>query len=179
MAEKRLAGKSVVLVVPKTQFREEEVFEPRRVLEAEGAAVHPASTAAGPCRGMRDGMIDATLAIGEVDPDAHDGLVIAGGASVPALFWKNAALAELVSKMAEAGKVIAAISLSTVVLAKASLLEGKSATVYYLPEAIEELRTGGARYVGDRLIVDGKLIMAEGPAEARDFSMAVAAALAS
>ncbi len=33
MAEKQLVGKTVVLVVPHTQFREEEVFEPQRVLD--------------------------------------------------------------------------------------------------------------------------------------------------
>lgn len=178
MADKQLSGKSVVLVVPKTQFREEEVFEPQRILEKEGATVIVASTEAGSCRGMREGLIEATIGLGEVRPEEHDGMIIAGGSSVPELFWKSKPLAGLVSAMSEAGKVIAAISLSTVVLAKAKLLEGRNATVYYLPEAIEELRVGGARYVHDRLVVDGKLIMAEGPAEARSFSNAVVTALA-
>jgi protease I len=177
MADKQLIGKSVVLVVPRTQFREEEVFEPQRILEREGASVQIASTEAGPCRGMREGFIEATLGLEDVNPEQHDGLIIAGGSSVPEYFWKSKPLAELVTKMSEAGRVIAAISLSTVVLAKASLLEGKNATVYYLPEAIDELTQAGARYVDDRLIVDGKLIMAEGPAEARAFSNAVATAL--
>ena len=69
-------------------------------------------------------------------------------------------------------------SLSTVVLAKANLLEGKNATVYHLPEAIEELINAGARYVGEKLIVNGKVIMAEGPSEARLFSNAIVSALA-
>jgi protease I len=178
MADKRLTGKNVILVVPRTQFREEEVFEPQRILEREGAIVTIASTVAGPCRGMREGFIEAARALSEVRPDEFDGIVIAGGSSVPEFFWKDKTLTELVTKMSEAGKVVGAISLSTVVLAKAKLLEGRNATVYYLPEAIEELKTAGARYVKDKLIVDGKLIMAEGPAEARSFSNALVAALA-
>jgi protease I len=177
MAEKQLDGKTVVLVVPHTQFREEEVFEPQRILDKEGAKVVVVSDQAGTCRGMREGIIEATD-LGEVDAEQIDGLVIAGGSSVPDFFWKNKPLAALVTAMSEAGKVIGAISLSTVVLAKAKLLEGKNATVYHLPEAIEELRSGGAEYVGEKLIVDGKLIMAEGPAEARAFSNAVVTALA-
>ena len=178
MADKQLSGKKVVLVVPRTQFREEEVFEPQRILEKAGAEILVASGEAGTCRGMRDGIIEAAAGIGDVNPEDYDGLIIAGGSSVPAFFWKNQPLTELVSTMAESGKVVGAISLSTVVLAKANLLEGKDATVYYLPEAIEELKSAGARYVSDKLIVDGNLIMAEGPAEARSFSNAIVTALA-
>jgi protease I len=178
MADKQLTGKKVVLVVVRTQFREEEVFEPQRILEKEGASVVIASTVAGPCRGMREGLIEASIALADVNAADFDGVVLAGGSSVPDMFWKDKALAALVTAMSEAGKVIGAISLSTVVLARAKLLEGRNATVYHLPEAIEELKTAGARYVKDKLVVDGKLIMAEGPAEARSFSNALVAALA-
>ena len=178
MAEKQLTGTSVILAVPGTQFREEEVFETQRILENEGATVVVASTEAGACRGMREGFVEATVAIEDVSPEEHRGLIVAGGSAAPQLFWKNKSLAELVSAMSEAGKVVAAISLSTVVLAKAGILEGRNATVYHLPEAIEALEEAGAAYVKDRLIVDGKLIMAEGPAEARPFARAIVTALA-
>ncbi len=72
-----------------------------------------------------------------------DALVICGGPSVPDLFWNDKKLAELAAAMSAAGKVVAAISLATVVLAKAKLLAGKQATVYFLPQAIQELKTGG------------------------------------
>ena len=178
MADKQLSGKKVVLVVPRTQFREEEVFEPQRILEKAGVEILVVSGKTGTCRGMRDGIIEAAASIDDVKPEEFDGIIIAGGSSVPTFFWKNKALVELAAAMSEAGKVVAAISLSTVVLAKANLLEGKDATVYYLPEAIEELKSAGARYVSERLIVNGNIVMAEGPAEARSFSNAIVAALA-
>ena len=178
MADKRIDGKKVLLVVPHTQFREEEVFETKRILEKEGAEVGVGASEARTCRGMREGTVESTIAIAEASPEGYDAVVLAGGSSVPGLFWKDKALQELVSGMAEAGKVVAAISLSTVVLAKAKLLEGRSATVYYLPEAIDELTNAGATYSSDKLIIDGKLIMAEGPEEVRSFSNAIVAALA-
>ncbi|MDP7448791.1 MAG: DJ-1/PfpI family protein, partial [Candidatus Latescibacteria bacterium] len=55
------------------------------------------------------------------------------------------------------------ISLSTVVLAKASLLEGRKATVYFLPEALDELKNGGATYVEERVIVDGNIVLNDEP----------------
>jgi len=178
MANNRLDGKSVLLVIPQTQFREEEVFEPKRILEKEGARVVVASTAARTCRGMKEGILESEVAIEDANGEDYQAVVLAGGSSVPALFWKDKKLQELVSGMAEAGKIVAAISLSTVVLAKASLLEGRKATVYFLPEALEELKKGGATYVKDKVIVDENIIMAEGPQESGAFAKAVATALA-
>jgi protease I len=80
--------------------------------------------------------------------------------------------------MAAAGKVVAAISLSTVVLARARLLAGKKATVYFLPQAIQELKAGGADYVMEPLVVQEKLILAEGPTESARFGQAISMALA-
>ena len=164
MADNRLDGKSVLLVVPQTQFREEEVFEPQRILEKEGVRVVVASTAARTCRGMRDGVLEAVIAIEEANGEDYDAVVLAGGSSVPALCWKDKKLQELVSGMAEA--------------AKASLLEGRKATVYFLPEALDELKNGGATYVEERVIVDGNIVMAEGPEESGRFAKAVVTALA-
>ena len=173
MADTKLEGRKVLLIVPQTQFREEEVFEPKRILEKQGARVIVASKEPRRCRGMREGTINPELTISDVSPDDYDALLLSGGTSVPELFWKDKELAELVFTMAEAGKVVAAISLSTVVLAKANLLEGRNATVYFLPEAIEELEKAGATYVGEKLIIDENLIMAEGPSQARSLTDAI------
>ena len=176
--EGQLSGKRVLLIVPPTQFREEEVFEPKRILEKEGADLVVASTNARICHGTRAGVIEATLGMEDASAASFDAIVLAGGLSVPNFFWKDEKLAELVTEMSEAGKIIAAISLSTVVLAKAKLLEGREATVYYMPEALDELKTGGATYVEKKLIVDGNLIMAEGPGAVSSFTSAIVSALA-
>ncbi len=80
--------------------------------------------------------------------------------------------------MSAAGKIVAAICLSTVVLARAKLLAGREATVYFLPEAIEELKTAGAKYVKETLLIDGNIILAEGPLDAQRFGQALRTALA-
>ncbi len=176
--EKQLEGKTVLLIVPPTQFREEEVFEPKRILEKAGADVVVASTTSRTCHGTREGVIDATVAVEEANTESFDAVVLAGGLSVPEYFWKDQKLAEFVTAMSEAGKLVAAISLSTVVLAKAKLLEGREATVYYLPEALDELKNGGATYVEKKLIVDGNLVMAEGPGAVGSFTDAIVTVLA-
>ena len=65
------------------------------------------------------------------------------------------------------------------VLARAKLLAGKQATVYFLPQAIQELKTAGATYVSAPLLIQGKMILAEGPQESARFGEAIGTALAS
>jgi protease I len=174
----KLDGKKVLMVIPHTQFREEEFFEPKKVLEEEGAKVVVASTAARMCRGMKGGTVQSEITIAEAKADDYSAVVLCGGSSVPEFFWNDKKLQELVTAMSTAGKVVAAICLSTVVLAKAKLLAGREATVYFLPQAIEALKAGGATYVKETLIIHNNIILAEGPPDSARFGQAIRAALA-
>jgi protease I len=173
----KLDGKKVLMVIPYTQFRDEEFFEPKKILEDEGATVIVASTIVGTCHGMRGGTAQSTLAFADIKSDDYAGIVLCGGSSVPDFFWNDKKLAEVVTAMAAAKKVVAAICLSTVVLAKAKLLAGREATVYYLPKALEELKEGGAKYVQETLIIHDNLILAEGPPDSQRFGQAIRTAL--
>jgi protease I len=174
----KLDGKKVLMVIPHTQFRDEEFFEPKKILEEEGATVLVASTTIRTCRGMKGGIADAQVTIADAKADDYAGIVLCGGSSVPEFLWNDKKLHELVAAMAGAGKVVAAICLSTVILAKAKLLAGREATVYWLPQAIEELKAAGARYVPETLLIQNNIIMAEGPPDSQRFGQAIRAALA-
>jgi len=174
----KLNGKKVLIVIPPTQFRDEEFFEPRKILQDEGATIVVASIAARACRGMKGGTAQADISIADAKADDYAGLVLCGGSSVPEFFWNDKKLQELVTAMATAGKIIAAICLSTVVLAKAKLLAGREATVYFLPQAIQELKDAGAKYVKKTLLIHNNIILAEGPPDSQRFGQAIRAALA-
>ena len=173
----KIEGKKILLVVPQKQFRKEEVFGPMKLFEVEGARVTTASTELRTCRSITEESIDPDIMISDLNAEDYDAVVLASGTSVPGTFWKDETLITLVSTMAQAGKVVAAISLSTVVLAKAHLLEKQPATVYSLPEGIEALEEEGAIYTSERLVVRDNLIMAEGPTDAEAFAVAVVGAL--
>ena len=83
MAETKLNGKTILMVIPHTQFRDEEFFEPKKILETEGAKVVVASTSIRTCYGMNGGSIAAEVAIADAKADDYQGLVICGGSSVP------------------------------------------------------------------------------------------------
>src|SRR5246127_3417677 len=118
------------------------------------------------CRGIKGGAVQAEIAIADAKADDYVGVVLCGGSSVPEFFWNDKKLIELVTAVAAAGKVVAAICLATVVLAKAKLLTDREATVYYLPAALEELKAAGAKYVKETLLIHNNIILAEGPPDA-------------
>jgi protease I len=130
------------------------------------------------CRGMKGGTAQSEITIADAKADDYAAIVLCGGSSVPEFFWNDKKLQELVTAMSTAGKVVAAICLSTVVLAKAKLLAGREATVYFLPQAIEALKEGGAKYVNETLIIHNNIILAEGPPDSERFGQAIRAALA-
>jgi protease I len=173
----KLDGKKVLIVIPHTQFRDEEFFEPKKILEDEGAKVVVASTSARACRGIKGGVAQADIAIAEAKADDYAAVVLCGGSSVPNFLWNDKKLQELVAAMYAAGKIVAAICLSTVVLAKAKLLTGREATVYFLPHAIQELKNAGANYVKETLLIDNNIILAEGPPDSQRFGQAIRTAL--
>ena len=70
MADTKLNGKKVLMVIPHTQFRDEEFFEPKAILEDGGAAVRVASTSARTCYGMKGGVVNADLSIADAKPSA-------------------------------------------------------------------------------------------------------------
>ena len=156
----KLAGRKVLMVIPPTQFRDEEFLEPRKILEDEGATVVVGSTTVRVCRGMKSTTVQSDIAIADAKADDYAALVICGGSSAPEYFWNDKKLQELAAAMSAAGKIVAAICLSTVVLAKAKLLAGREATVYFLPQAIEELKAGGATYVKETLLIHNNIILA-------------------
>ena len=130
------------------------------------------------CRGIRGGTAQADIAIADAKADEYAAVVLCGGSSVPEFLWNDKKLQELVAAMAAAGKIVAAICLSTVILAKAKLLAGREATVYFLPQAIHELQEAGAKYVKETLLIHNNLILAEGPPDSQRFGQAIRTALA-
>lgn len=173
----KLEGKKVLIVIPHTQFRDEEFLEPKKILEDDGAKVVVASTSVRTCRGMKGTVAQSEISIADAKAADYSAVILCGGSSVPEFFWNDKKLQELVAATSAAGKIVAAICLSTVVLAKAKLLAGLEATVYFLPQAVEALKEAGAKYVKETLIIHNNIILAEGPPDSQRFGQAIRTAL--
>ena len=173
MAEKQLSGTRVLMVVAPEQFRDEELLEPKKILEAQGAEVVISSTRKGVAKGMLGATVNPDILIVDAHAKDFDAVTVVGGMGSPDFLWSDANLHRLLVEMHNDNKVVAGICLSGAVLAKAGVLSGKEATVWPTPESLQVLAEGNAKYQKKPLVVDGKVITAEGPQAASDFGQAI------
>jgi protease I len=167
----------VLYVIAPERFRDEELIEPRRLLEQRGVAVTVASTHPGTATGMLGARVAVGCTVRRADAAEYDALAIAGGAGSPTHLWDDAPLQALVRAFCGAGKPVGAICLSGAVLARAGVIGGRRATVYPLARAILELKRAGANYQADPVVVDGNIVTASGPEAAAAFGTALIAQL--
>jgi len=163
----------VVIAIAPEKYRDEELAEPVAALTKAGIAFDIASTRAGTCTGMLGGKTTAAFSFEEIDPKDYKGLIIVGGAGSQTHLWEDDMLVRLAIFFHETGKVVGAICLAPVVLARAGILKGKKATVYNSPVAVMEMKKGRALVVSDPVVTDSRIITANGPLAAKDFAAAV------
>jgi protease I len=170
----KLDGKRVLMVIAPEQFRDEELANPKAILEEAGARVTVASTRGGTCRGMLGASVTPDTTIASERAGDYDAVVVVGGGGSPAHLWENASLHQVLRDAKSANKVIGGICLSGAALARAGVLAGKHATVWRTDESIAAMREGQAKLSDSPVVVDGMVVTANGPEAANDFGRRLA-----
>jgi len=165
--------KTILMVIAPKGFRDEELFEPKRIFEEKGAKVKIASTKEEVAQGMLGGRVKPDLKISEVSIGEYDAIVIVGGIGSKEYLWEDKELRSLVKEAFDEDKIVSAICLSPVVLARAKVLKDKKATVFPALEAINELKKNGAIYIDDEVVVSDNIVTARGPEAAKEFALKI------
>jgi len=172
-----MTEKMVLIVIAPRNFRDEELTEPIHYLEKNGIAYEVISTSRGLAIGMLGGKMLIEKTIKDVKEDGisrYAGIMIVGGGGSPEYLWNNTSLQDLVRQFDDQEKIISAICLSPAILARAGVLKEKVATVWNDDQAIEEIRKGGGIFKSDPIVVDGRIITANGPSASAGFGEKVA-----
>ncbi|MBI4778496.1 DJ-1/PfpI family protein [Candidatus Desantisbacteria bacterium] len=169
-----MMGKKVLFVIASNNFRDEEFFEPKQVVETRGGVVTIASSSLNISKGVRGAAVKPDILLNKAKAADYDAIVFVGGAG-SSEYWNDPAAHQLAKETAALGKVVGAICIAPVTLANAGLLNGKKATVF--PSEIERLKAKGAVYTGAGVEIDGKIITGNGPQSATLFGEAIVAAL--
>jgi len=177
MTEIEYEGKKILLVIAQEQFRDEECFVPKQLFEAAGVKVTVAAESAGTAKGMLGGTIKPDIRVSDARVDDYDAIVIAGGSGSRKYLWDNKALEKLVKEADARKKVVSAICISPVVLARTGVLKGKESTVFKSPDTVSELEKYGAVYLDRDVVVSGSVVTGRDPASANAFGKAVLEAL--
>lgn len=164
--------KKAVFIVAEQEFRDEEYQVPKDVLSQAGIEVVTASTTTEEAVGKLGLKVRPDLLVAEIKPDDYGAIVFVGGGGA-AQYFADFAVHALARSFAEAGKVVAAICIAPVILARAGLLKGKRATVF--PDGIPELEKAGAVYTAQSVERDGRIITGNGPEAAEAFGREIAA----
>lgn len=172
-----MENKKILMIVAPERFRDEEFFEPRAVFENRGFSVTVGSTRLGKAAGILGGSVDIDLLTDDASADAYDAIVLSGGGGSKTFLWDNPKLHALLTEAFEKGKVVSAICISPVVLAKAGLLDGKAACVFPADDAVFEMTQGGTLLRDGPVVVDGRIVTGNGPECAAEFGEAVVALL--
>jgi protease I len=121
--------------------------------------------------GMKGARVSPDVLLENVDAADFDAVVFIGGQGASE-YWNSDQAHQIAQEAVQAGKVVAAICLAPVTLAKAGLLKGKKATVW--ASESKTLEEEGATYTGAPVEIDGNLITGSGPEAAQEFGEAVA-----
>lgn len=117
--------------------------------------------------GKQSSRVVSQLSYDEVDPKEFAALFIPGGGS-PANVRKFPKAIEIARAFAEVQKPIAAICHGPQVLVTAGLLKNKTVTCW--PDVAKEIKTAGAIYVDEEVVVDGNLITSRNPHDVPAFA---------
>jgi len=169
--ENKRREKRAVMVVAFSDFRDQEYFVPKEILENGGIEVKTASNKKGIALGADGGEAKIDLLIEEVDPKNFDAVIFVGGPGC-LRYLDNENSYEIAKETVLEGKILGAICISPVILAKGGVLKGKKATVWTSPldkSPIKILKKNGAEFVDEKVVQDGKIITANGPDAAKDF----------
>jgi protease I len=158
--------KKVLFIIAPENFRDEELLKPKKKLEAAGFETEIASIKTGKAVGMLGTEVEVEKVVYDLNPEDYDAIVLVGGIGAK-VFFTDEKVQEFLVKAYEKGKIVAAICISPVTLAKAGLLKGKKATVWHT-EA-KTIESYGAKYTGSDVEVDGRIVTASGPEAAEKF----------
>lgn len=167
--EKPLEGKWILFVIAHQDFRDEEYQVPRDIFDRLGAEIVVASSDTTLAKGALELEVKPDALLGQVDAKDFDALIFVGGPGAVEYFEDKTAHA-LADTALKYEKVIGAICIAPIILAKAGILEGREATVWGSKDTKSIFKAEGAIYTALPVVTSDKIVTANGPAVAKEFA---------
>ncbi len=163
--------KKVLMIIAQKDFEDVELFDPKTILEVNGAKITVASTTTDTATGSNGSRVTPDIKISAAKASDFDAIVVVGGTGVIGSLWEDTSLRKLLQDANKNNKVIAAICAAPPVLSKAGLLKNKKATMFPWDDGIKELTKYGAKYVNEEVVVSGNIVTGRNPDASQAFGL--------
>jgi len=173
------SNKKVIIIVAATDFRDEEYFIPKQILENARVGTITASNISGPTFSVGGKEVISCLSLDDIKPSDYNAAVFVGG---PGCLQNldNERSYRVIREAISQNIILAAICISPVILAKAGVLNKKKATVWSSDtdkSPVQILEDNGAIYQETAIVQDGNIITGNSPDAASEFGNAVLSVL--
>ncbi len=157
-----------LFVVAQKGYREEELEQPKGILEKANVECDVTSVEKGLAFGMSNGEVNINKRVRDIDLKEYDAVVFVGGKGAPELLNHQEVL-NLAVNAYEQRKLVGAICIAPVILAEAGILYKKNATVFENEFSMRYFLSNKVNYVKLNVVKDGNIITADGPQSAVKF----------
>lgn len=163
--------KKVLFIIAKQDFRDEEYFIPKSILEKEFQVFTASNTNNKIALGALGGEANVDFNYENVNVDDYEAIIFVGGPGALKNL-DNETSYKIAKEAVEKNKILCAICIAPTILAKAGVLKDKKATVWHTElekGPIKVLEENGAIFVDEDVVEDGNIITANGPKSAEKF----------
>jgi protease I len=154
-----------VAILATSGFEESELFEPKKALEENGAAIDIIAPEKGKIKAWKHGEwsrdIDVDVVVDDADVHNYDALLIPGGVINPDKLRRNEKAVELVSSFFNLNKPVASICHGPQMLIEAEAVKDRKLTSFFSIK--KDLQNAGAHWVDEEVVVDKGLITSRNP----------------
>ncbi len=168
---KSLSGERIAILAT-DGFEQSELAEPKKALEAAGAATSVVSLAKGKIRGWKEKDWGDEVAVDTTVADARaedfNGLVLPGGVMNPDKLRMNPEAVRFVKAFVDAKKPVGAICHGPWTLINADAVKGHTMTSW--PSLQKDLENAGAKWVDEEVVSDHGLVTSRKPADLPAFN---------
>lgn len=169
----------IAIIIAFKDFRDSELFIPEKIFKSVGAEVKIVSEEEGLAQGADGGVVHVDVSLDELNVKYFDAIVFIGGPGA-IKYLDNERSYKIIKEAVKENKILGAICIAPVILAKAGVLEGKRATVFGSSanrEPQRVLQEQGALHSIQHLVQDGNIITANGPRATEEFARKIIEAL--
>jgi protease I len=165
--------KHIALVIAFRNFQSEEYKQTKRELGHSGFSVTTVSTKTGLAKADDGSFAKVEKTIFKLKISDYDAIILIGGQGAHSELDKES-IYSVMRNAYNQGKIVGAICYSPRILAKAGLLQGKRATGWNEDNGLEEIfRMYGVLYISEPVVIDDRIVTADGPESAKMFGKAI------